>query len=414
MNESERILRDLIQIRTDGNQEEQVADYLINLLKKHGIEARKVEFSSNRAGLIAEIGDRKGPVLGFAGHEDTVALSNPADWTESPLSGKKIGHRIYGRGSTDMKAGLAAGIIAMINLKELQIPLHGTFRIYATVGEESGEVGAQKMVEQGFADDLTALIIGEPSGVPVTGLKSFAPRLEKLGIITKSDLKELLQFNRGSEQHFLEIAHKGALSYDIISRGKTAHSSMPELGVNAIDSLLAFIYEQNVYFDELIQKNNRLLGSTTPVLTKISGGEQLNTVPGEAKLSVFVRTIPEISNEQIINHLTKLVKQINLKTKADLSLKINFKHQPVVSSVENRLSQLTQAVGEKYLQQKLGFIGVPGGTDASQFIKKNPQLEVLIFGPGNTTAHQVDEYVDADVFHNFIKIYQDVVAKYLA
>lgn len=97
-----------------------------------------------------------------------------------------------------------------------------------------------------------------------------------------------------------------------------------------------------------------------------------------------------------------------------MSLKINFKHQPVVSSVENRLSQLTQAVGEKYLQQKLGFIGVPGGTDASQFIKKNPQLEVLIFGPGNTTAHQVDEYVDADVFHNFIKIYQDVVAKYLA
>lgn len=173
MNEAERILRDLIQIRTDGNQEEQVADYLINFLKKHGIEAKKVEFSSNRAGLIAEIGDRKGPVLGFAGHEDTVDLSDPADWTASPLSGEKIGHRIYGRGSTDMKAGLAAGIIAMINLKELQIPLHGTFRIYATVGEESGEVGAQKMVEQGLADDLTALIIGEPSGAPITGLKSF-------------------------------------------------------------------------------------------------------------------------------------------------------------------------------------------------------------------------------------------------
>jgi tRNA(Leu) C34 or U34 (ribose-2'-O)-methylase TrmL len=69
-----------------------------------------------------------------------------------------------------------------------------------------------------------------------------------------------------------------------------------------------------------------------------------------------------------------------------------------------------QVVGGRYLQQKLGFISVPGGTDASKFSKKKQQLEVLIFGPENTAADQVD----ADAFHNFIKIYQNAVAKYLA
>ncbi|ULQ48979.1 M20/M25/M40 family metallo-hydrolase [Liquorilactobacillus nagelii] len=382
---------------------ERIVDYLIKLLEKYGIQARKIEFSNNQSGLMAKIGDGKGPVLGFAGHEGSEAVNDSSNWAQKLLGGKNVSQQIYGYGSTNMKTGLAAAIIAMIRLKEMDVSLHGTFRIYATVGE-------QTMVEQGLTDDLTALIIGEPSEISLTEIKSFAPRFEKLGIITETDLKEFLQVNQGSEQHFLEIAHKNALSYDIISHGKTVHSSMTELGTNAIDGLLSFIYEQNIYFEELIQKNNHLLGLTAPVLTKISGGEQVNAVPGEVKLSVFVRTIPEISNEQIINHLTKLIKEINAKINGDLSLKINFQHRSVGLRAENRLSRIMQVVGERYLQQKLGFISVPGGTDASKFSKKKQQLEVLIFGPENTAADQVD----ADAFHNFIKIYQNAVAKYLA
>lgn len=414
MDDAEQILQDVIQIRTDGDYEARVADYLLKLLDTHNITTKKIEFSKNRSGFIAEIGNDQGPVLGFAGHEDTVALSNPADWTKDPLGGQKVDQRIYGRGATDMKAGLVAAVLAMINLKEQHIPLKGKFRIYGTVGEESGEEGAEKMVAAGMADDLEALMVGEPSGISLKVLQKLSSSLEKLGIVTASDVTELLNYNQSSEQHFLEIAHKGALSYDIISHGQTAHSSMPSLGINAVDGLLRFIYEQNIYFEELVKSNNSLLGTTTPVITKISGGEQLNTIPGEARLSILIRTIPEISNQQIIDQLHKILSKVNAKVESQLTMKINFIHEPVFSSSQSKLSKIAQTVGEPLLQQKLGFIGVPGGTDASQFVKANPQLDVLVFGPGNTSAHQVDEYVDTEIFHSFIKVYEQIVARYLA
>lgn len=414
MDDAEQILQDVIQIRTDGDYEARVADYLLKLLDKHHITTKKIEFSKNRSGFIAEIGNDQGSVLGFAGHEDTVALSNPADWTKDPLGGQKVDQRIYGRGATDMKAGLVAAVLAMINLKEQHIPLKGKFRIYGTVGEESGEEGAEKMVAAGMADDLEALMVGEPSGISLKVLQKLSSSLEKLGIITANDVTELLNYNQSSEQHFLEIAHKGALSYDIISHGQTAHSSMPSLGINAVDGLLRFIYEQNIYFEELVKSNNSLLGTTTPVITKISGGEQLNTIPGEARLSILIRTIPEISNQQIIDQLHKILSKVNAKVESQLTMKINFIHEPVFSSSQSKLSKIAQTVGEPLLQQKLGFIGVPGGTDASQFVKANPQLDVLVFGPGNTSAHQVDEYVDTEIFHSFIKVYEQIVARYLA
>ncbi|MFT9269740.1 MAG: M20/M25/M40 family metallo-hydrolase [Liquorilactobacillus nagelii] len=414
MDDAEQILQDVIQIRTDGDYEARVADYLLKLLDIHHITTKKIEFSKNRSGFIAEIGNDQGPVLGFAGHEDTVALSNPADWTKDPLGGQKVDQRIYGRGATDMKAGLVAAVLAMINLKEQHIPLKGKFRIYGTVGEESGEEGAEKMVAAGMADDLEALMVGEPSGISLKVLQKLSSSLEKLGIVTASDVTELLNYNQSSEQHFLEIAHKGALSYDIISHGQTAHSSMPSLGINAVDGLLRFIYEQNIYFEELVKSNNSLLGTTTPVITKISGGEQLNTIPGEARLSILIRTIPEISNQQIIDQLHKILSKVNAKVKSQLTMKINFIHEPVFSSSQSKLSKIAQTEGEPLLQQKLGFIGVPGGTDASQFVKANPQLDVLVFGPGNTSAHQVDEYVDTEIFHSFIKVYEQIVARYLA
>lgn len=270
------------------------------------------------------------------------------------------------------------------------------------------------MVAAGMADDLEALMVGEPSGISLKVLQKLSSSLEKLGIITANDVTELLNYNQSSEQHFLEIAHKGALSYDIISHGQTAHSSMPSLGINAVDGLLRFIYEQNIYFEELVKSNNSLLGTTTPVITKISGGEQLNTIPGEARLSILIRTIPEISNQQIIDQLHKILSKVNAKVESQLTMKINFIHEPVFSSSQSKLSKIAQTVGEPLLQQKLGFIGVPGGTDASQFVKANPQLDVLVFGPGNTSAHQVDEYVDTEIFHSFIKVYEQIVARYLA
>lgn len=413
MDNDELVLQDLVRINTTGKNEVAIAKYLKKLLDEHDITNEIIEFDDGRAGLIAEIGNGHGPILAFDGHEDTVALGDKTRWQTDPLSGIKIGDKIFGRGITDMKSGLAAGVLAMIRLKRNEQLLNGTFKLYATVGEETGELGAKQMVEAGLANHIDALLIGEPSGIQLDYIKSLPVEQLLPGIVMAENIHDISEKNKTTEQHFLEIAHKGAISYRITSQGITAHSSMPELGVNAIDALLTFYNKQQELFNDISKIQNKLLGKTTPVVTQIDGGEQPNTVPGSATMGVFVRTIPEVPHEKIVTEVKKIINEINASGKAVLSLTINFENQPVYSNPNGRLSQITKKIGEKLIHQSLPFIGVSGGTDASQFIKANPNMEVVIFGPGNITAHQVDEFVDAGMYHSFIDIYESVVHQYL-
>lgn len=271
--DAERILQDLVQINTAGANELAVADYLQALLANHGIVSQLVPLAPKRVGLIAEIGNGQGPTLAFDGHADTVALGDLNKWDVDPLSGNIIDGRMYGRGTTDMKAGLVAGILAMLRLHERQTQLNGAFKLFVTVGEESGETGAEQMVELGLANGIDALITGEPSGISLEYMKKIPTSRGLRGVIMDDDIHDLVKHNRATEQHFLQIAHKGALAYQVVSAGKAVHSSMPFLGVNAIDGLLAFANRQQALFSEL--KNtakNDILGVTTPVITQMSGG----------------------------------------------------------------------------------------------------------------------------------------------
>lgn len=411
MNEVEEILQKIIQIRDDGACETRVADYLIRLLQIHDIKTRVIRFSGNCSGFIAEIGNNRGPVLAFVGHEDTTLLDNSTEQATVPANDSKIDRKIYGQEVAGLEVSLAAAVFALIELKEKKVPLKGKFRVYGTIGNENSTVGIRKMIAAGLASDLDALVVSEPSGMKIQTLAKIAPKLEKLGIISKNDAVELLKRNQIVEQHFLESARRGALSYDVISQGKAAQSSSC-VEANAINSLLAFIQEQNTYFENLSNQESLILGPTTPVITKISGSKQLRTMPEKAKLSVFVRTIPEISNEQLIKQLEQIIKGINLKFSAKLSLKINFKHEPLILSPDSRISQITRKVSEQQLHQKLTFIGTANGKNASQFVRTNPRLDVLVIGPGNA-SYQVNQYVNSKVFRNFIKIYEEVTTEYL-
>jgi len=96
-----------------------------------------------------------------------------------------------------------------------------------------------------------------------------------------------------------------------------------------------------------------------------------------------------------------------------LTLDIASSFYPVHTQEDTQLVQLAKKVGEKVLQQRLPYFGAPGGTDASSYIVTSPDMEVIVFGPGNITAHQVDEYVDLDMYTKFITIYQQMVAELL-
>ncbi|WP_204120108.1 ArgE/DapE family deacylase [Levilactobacillus wangkuiensis] len=410
MDEVVQALSDVIKLNTVNGHEKLVADYLADLLKKHGIDSKLIAYEPDRVSLVAEIGDGNGPVVGFDGHEDIVALGDAAKWQVEALSATIKDNNMIGRGTSDMKSGLMAGVFAMINLKEQNVPLHGTLRFMATVGEEYGQYGAQQLGEAGYANDLDTLIVGEPSGAHKQLL--LQKQIQHMLQSDEAGAKALLAANQTNEQHFIELAHKGSLTYTVHSKGVATHSSMPEIGKNAITPLMTFYQKEEAYFDSIKNYRNPVLGAITPVVTVIKGGEQINTVPASADLSVKIRTIPELPNADITAAIKQIIADINAQG-ADLSLDILSDLRPMHTMEDTELVTTAKQIAEDVLQQKLPLIGVPGGTDASSFLAFNPDIDVIVFGPGNITAHQVNEYVDLDMYHRFITIYERLITSLL-
>ncbi|MTD40247.1 ArgE/DapE family deacylase [Erwinia sp. CPCC 100877] len=374
-----QILKDMVAIESVNGNEKAVAEYLSKLFAQHGIDASFLEYAKDRDNLIVEIGTPNSEkVFAFSGHMDVVAPGNLAEWTSHPFKPEIREGKMYGRGTCDMKSGLAAMAIAMIELKEEQAALNGRLRLLATVGEEVGELGAEQLTKEGYVDDVTAMIIGEPSGYA--------------GIV---------------------YAHKGSINFKVTSLGKNAHSSMPQLGVNAIDHLNDFytranqLFRQKTYTDEV-------LGEFIYNVTMISGGEQINSIPSEASLQGNIRTIPGYDNDLVIQKMQDLIAELNQKETYDLTLTIEANKISVKSEKESDIAKIAQRVAKKQVNIDIPMVGVSGTTDAAEFTKGKQNFPVIIFGPGNETPHQIDEYVDVKNYLEMIDIYKEIAVTYLA
>jgi succinyl-diaminopimelate desuccinylase len=408
--DSEKFLSDLISINSVNGNEKEIADYLENIFGNYGIKTKRLKYSENRETLIAEVGTGDEPIIAFDGHEDTVAFGNMDIWEKNPLQTWQKGNLLFGRGASDMKSGLAAEVLALINLKKKESELKGTVKLFATVGEEIGELGAEQIMKQNLAKNVAGLIVGEPTGTQTELLKQKNFYMSRN--FNRQQINSLIEKNNLGDQFFIIIGHKGVLQYKITAHGKSAHSSMPELGHNAIDDLFKFAQVQNNYFKSLSAENN-ILGKVTPVVTLLSAGEQINTVPDKAEMSVNIRTIPEKKGEELKKDIKELIDKQNSQG-SNLDIEILEELDPVLSKDESLLARTAKKIAEPKLKQGLLFAGMSGGTDASFITKNNPSMEVIVFGPGNISAsHQENEFVNLIAFKQFVKIYTDLAVSFL-
>lgn len=377
MNKKERIkvLQDIIKIKSVNDNESEVADYFANLFRKHGIESEKVKYSEGRESLVATYKKGNGKVLGISGHEDVVAAGDESVWKYPPFSAEIDGDKLYGRGSTDMKSGLAALAIAMIETKEENADINGTLKFMATVGEEVGELGAKQLTKEGYADDLDGLIIGEPTGPA------------------------------------LVYTHKGSINYTIVSRGKSAHSSMPKEGINSIANINEFVTRANAEMQEVTDKyKNDILGETAHSITIINGGDQVNSIPAVTTLQGNIRTIPEFDNSKVKAVLQSIVDDLNKREGFNLELIVDYDIYPVESKPDSELIKAIQAVSK----EELPVTGISPTTDAAAFTKAENEFDVVIYGPGvEDLPHQVDEYVLVEDYLGMIDGYKAVFGEYL-
>ncbi|EDO1166822.1 ArgE/DapE family deacylase [Listeria innocua] len=371
-----QILKDIVNIDSTNGHEEQVANYLQKLFAEYGIESKKVQYDVDRASLVSEIGSNDGKVLAFSGHMDVVDAGDVSKWKFPPFEATEHEGKIYGRGATDMKSGLAAMVIAMIELHEEKQKLNGKIKLLATVGEEVGELGAEQLTQKGYADDLDGLIIGEPSG------------------------------------HRIVYAHKGSINYTVKSTGKNAHSSMPEFGVNAIDNLLLF-YNEVEKFVKSIDATNEILGDFIHNVTVIDGGNQVNSIPEKAQLQGNIRSIPEMDNETVKQVLVKIINKLNKQENVNLELIFDYDKQPVFSDKNSDLVNVAERVASDIVKEEIPLLGISGTTDAAEFTKAKKAFPVIIFGPGNETPHQVNENVSVENYLEMVDVYKRIAIEFL-
>lgn len=373
-----KILQDLIQINSVNGNELEVAEYLHKLFAKSNLEAKIDDFGNKRANLVLDIGQGE-KILGLTGHMDTVALGNEDKWSYPPLEAKIDSDRLYGRGAADMKSGLAALAIAIIELSNSrEIPGH--IRFIATAGEEYGTPGANRLRDLGVAKDLDALVVGEA---------------------TNGDII---------------YAHSGSFNYRIVSHGKSVHSSTPELGNNALDALVDFAAIERTLFDDV--PRDPYLGELKHSVTILNVGEQVNTIPDEGELYGNIRPTSAFNNKQIIERLKSAVDEVNDKNGAKLTFELIHDWYPVVSNPEDDFVQtaltVSQEVFSNYVEGKQPeLITMNGATDASVFVKDNTNLPVIILGPGESNvSHQIDEYTTISSYLALVEIYKQIILRY--
>ncbi|MCX2455235.1 ArgE/DapE family deacylase [Lacticaseibacillus nasuensis] len=381
MSDDIEFLKDLIRIdsSTANGNETAVAKLIQAKLASAGIDSKLVEYAPGRDSLVADLNpDAPGPVLGFTGHEDVV---NPGDldtWTHNPYEPYIDGDKLYGRGAADMKSGLAGLVLTLIRLKKAGFPHH--VRLLATVGEEYGAYGAKQLTELGYADDLSALLVGE-----------------------------------GGDKK-LKTGHGGSYNYQIISRGKSAHSSRPDLGINAIEKLADFITEERHLFDDAPQYP--ALGPFVHTITIINGGKQVNTLPDYAELRGNARPTPAFLNAEVTKRLQGLAEKLTNNGQPG-SLEFHLIHSfiPVNDNPDSKaINTLSDAV-EQVRGVKLEREFTNGATDASEFVKSPHHFDVAWYGPtndGENQSHKVNEYVSIKHYEDAINIYEEFAKRYFA
>lgn len=369
------ILKDIIAIKSVNDKEKDVATYLQKLLAKYNIQSEIKPVRGDRANLVAEIGHGK-PILGISGHMDVVEAGDIKNWDSDPFTLTEREGKLFGRGITDMKSGLAALVITMIELHQQGLPKKGTIRLMATMGEEVGEEGSSYLLKDGYMKDVDGLVIAEPSG-----------------------------YNIG-------YGEKGSMDIKFISKGKASHSSMPENGFNAVDALMELLLEANAAFRDKNIKHDTI-GPLIFNTTIIKGGTQVNSIPDYAEAEANVRTIPEYDNLKVKATLNNLIIKHN-QNGAKISMDAYMDENPVLMSADNALVEPMKQLMEPYATDEIAIAPISPVTDASNLVQGKPKdFPFIIAGPGNNTPHQINESLDKEMYFNFIDIYQKLFINFL-
>jgi succinyl-diaminopimelate desuccinylase len=375
------LTRRLIQFKSVNppGDELEAARFVGELLREEGLEVEVLEHTPSRGSVVAKVlGKAQAPGLMFSGHLDVVPVEG--NWKCDPFEGEVAEGKIWGRGSTDMKGGVAAMIVAALTLIRAGLDLRGDLYLCFTAGEESDNFGAAETLKAYPFGPVRAVLIAEPSDNEVY------------------------------------TAEKGALWLEITTYGKAAHISRMEEGRNALMMMLPILHELDKI--EIPFEHHPLLGDYRRSINTIHAGTKINTIPSKCVTTVDQRTLPGQDHSKIMSKVEELVEKVSRKSRLpDFKTKVRaiLDNPPLeVSPDEPALKPLFAITAEINGRDQDIPKGVGFFTDA---VKLAPALKApfAICGPGNPKLnHQTNEWVDIDKLVDSVRIFAIAAAELLA
>jgi succinyl-diaminopimelate desuccinylase len=349
-------------INPPGN-ETPCAAFLHDLLVAAGFEARLHPMPDGRANLIASIGNGTGKPLAFTGHLDTVPLGNQP-WSTDPFAGEIQDGKLFGRGSTDMKGGVAAFVCASIAQANALKAGPGVL-LLITCGEETGCDGARHLAANLTLPPVAGLIVAEPTlNIPAYG-------------------------------------HKGVLWLRATSHGVTAHGSMPERGINAISKAARLIHRLGSFDFET--PAHAVMGGPTLNIGRISGGLNVNSVPDRAVTEIDLRSVPPMDHNTLRSRIAAVAgDDAEISTFLDLAPVWTDPELPIVARIAAIAADRT-GIGA-------GLGSVTYFTDAAVLTPALQHTPTVILGPGDPAmAHQTDEHCNVAKLYEAQSIYETLL-----
>jgi len=354
-----------------GPGEKAIANWVRQFFEQRGIEVWEQAVFPGRPNVIARLAGRDSSrrVI-LEAHTDTVSVQG---MSIPPFEPRVADGKLYGRGSCDTKAGLAAMMHAVACLHEEGIQPPCDVWLAAVVDEEFSYRGVVKLCE-GLTGQ--AALVAEP-----TGLRAV-------------------------------IASKGVLRWRIVVRGKAAHSGKPHLGVNAINHMARVVLAIEEDHQRLATRSHPLLGPATVNVGVIRGGVQVNFVPDSCSIEIDRRLLPGETVAAALAHYQHLLDSLQAQhpTLDAVMEPPMLTDEALETAADSAPARLASALlTEMELDGTL--CGVPFGSDASKLSRQG--IPSLVFGPGSIDqAHAAVEFVEVAQVARAFEFYREFIRRF--
>lgn len=368
---------DLVQIKSinPSGLEEEVGKYLIEFFQKASIETKIFPVENGRFDVVAKIpGKSSSSPIAFTGHMDVVPVSEKefSRWNISPFSGKIHEGFIYGRGSSDMKGGLASAMVAMSEIVDKGITPSNDIYLIATVDEEDSMKGSKALLKESLLDTIPLVIVCEPTGLKIC------------------------------------TAGKGRTYANLKITGQTGHGSQGK-GHNVINFARQLLNKmEETTFPEY---ENTAYGDSFWQALSINAGVEPCVVPDELELKVDARLVPNHKTKEIWNEMEKILSYLKVQNpgyEGKIEI-IDEREGWILPPTAPILSNIKEIYEHLHIPFETTFFA--GTTDGSILRRKG--MDCIILGPGDLSCvHKENERVLIQELIDSCKIYFEIMQRF--